>query len=189
MSRTVVVGASSGLGRCIGIGLAQRGGQIALLARRRARIEAAAEEAGASAIASNVMSPTRFVPLGVRSSGRVDGRHRQPHLHAGHQPAGPDGRHRRRHLAAHLRHQRHRRIVGDGGGDSASDGLCRQGGVPLLRRRQLRAAVARPWRIRRQQSRAGKTRGSLAGRALRTSASRRSSSASAPAAKVTRQPG
>ncbi|MDT5146810.1 MAG: hypothetical protein QOC58_1455, partial [Mycobacterium sp.] len=51
MSRTVVVGASSGLGRCIGIGLARRGGQLALLARRRARIEAAAEEAGAGAIA------------------------------------------------------------------------------------------------------------------------------------------
>src|ERR1700734_3600777 len=51
MSRTVVVGASSGLGRCIGIGLAQRGGQIAMLARRRARIDAAAEEAGSSAVA------------------------------------------------------------------------------------------------------------------------------------------
>src|ERR1700742_1698273 len=51
MSRTVVVGASSGLGRCIGVGLAQRGGQVALLARRRERIEAAAEEAGSNAIA------------------------------------------------------------------------------------------------------------------------------------------
>ncbi len=51
MSRTVVVGASSGLGRCIGVGLAQRGGQVALLARRRARIEAAAEEAGSGTVA------------------------------------------------------------------------------------------------------------------------------------------
>jgi NAD(P)-dependent dehydrogenase (short-subunit alcohol dehydrogenase family) len=51
MSRTVVVGASSGLGRCIGIGLAQRGDQVALLARRRERIEAAAKEAGPGAIA------------------------------------------------------------------------------------------------------------------------------------------
>jgi NAD(P)-dependent dehydrogenase (short-subunit alcohol dehydrogenase family) len=51
MSRTVVVGASSGLGRCIGVGLAQRGAQVALLARRRARIEAAAEEAGPGAVA------------------------------------------------------------------------------------------------------------------------------------------
>jgi NAD(P)-dependent dehydrogenase (short-subunit alcohol dehydrogenase family) len=51
MSRTVVVGASSGLGRCISVGLAQRGDQVALLARRRQRIEAAAKEAGPGAIA------------------------------------------------------------------------------------------------------------------------------------------
>ena len=51
MSRTVVVGASSGLGRCIAIGLAQRGEQVALLARRRERIEAAAQEAGSGAVA------------------------------------------------------------------------------------------------------------------------------------------
>jgi NAD(P)-dependent dehydrogenase (short-subunit alcohol dehydrogenase family) len=51
MSRTVVVGASSGLGRCIGVGLAQRGAQVALLARRRGRIEAAAMEAGSGAVA------------------------------------------------------------------------------------------------------------------------------------------
>ena len=51
MSRTVVVGASSGLGRCIGVGLAQRGDRVALLARRRERIEAAAKDAGPNAIA------------------------------------------------------------------------------------------------------------------------------------------
>ena len=51
MSRTVVIGASSGLGRCIGVGLAQRGAHVALLARRRERIEAAAKDAGPSAIA------------------------------------------------------------------------------------------------------------------------------------------
>jgi NAD(P)-dependent dehydrogenase (short-subunit alcohol dehydrogenase family) len=44
--RAVVVGASSGLGRCIGTGLARRGASVALLARRRARLEDAAEEAG-----------------------------------------------------------------------------------------------------------------------------------------------
>jgi NAD(P)-dependent dehydrogenase (short-subunit alcohol dehydrogenase family) len=51
MSRTVVVGASSGLGRCIGIGLAQRGDSVALLARRRDRIDAAAKEAGEGTVA------------------------------------------------------------------------------------------------------------------------------------------
>ncbi len=40
------MGASSGLGRCIGTGLAQRGAHVALLARRRARLEDAAKEAG-----------------------------------------------------------------------------------------------------------------------------------------------
>ncbi len=49
--KTVVVGASSGLGRCIGIGLAQRGADVALLARRRERLEAAAAEAGPNAVA------------------------------------------------------------------------------------------------------------------------------------------
>ncbi len=49
--RTVVVGASSGLGRSIAIGLAQRGSQVAMLARRRERLEAAAAEAGPKALA------------------------------------------------------------------------------------------------------------------------------------------
>lgn len=49
--RTVVVGASSGLGRCIGIGLVQRGVQVALLARRLKRLEAAAQEAGPGTLA------------------------------------------------------------------------------------------------------------------------------------------
>ncbi|WP_197283494.1 SDR family oxidoreductase [Mycobacterium sp. Marseille-P9652] len=47
----MVVGASSGLGRCIGVGLARRGDRVALLARRRERIEAAARDAGPDAVA------------------------------------------------------------------------------------------------------------------------------------------
>jgi NAD(P)-dependent dehydrogenase (short-subunit alcohol dehydrogenase family) len=49
--RIVVVGASSGLGRCIGIGLARRGARVALLARRRELLESAADEAGPDAFA------------------------------------------------------------------------------------------------------------------------------------------
>jgi NAD(P)-dependent dehydrogenase (short-subunit alcohol dehydrogenase family) len=49
--RTVVVGASSGLGRCIGVGLAQRGARTALLARRQERLQGAAEEAGEGTLA------------------------------------------------------------------------------------------------------------------------------------------
>jgi NAD(P)-dependent dehydrogenase (short-subunit alcohol dehydrogenase family) len=46
-----VVGASSGLGRCIGIGLTQRGARVAFLARRRERLETAAREAGSGTVA------------------------------------------------------------------------------------------------------------------------------------------
>jgi NAD(P)-dependent dehydrogenase (short-subunit alcohol dehydrogenase family) len=49
--RTVVVGASSGLGRCIGIGLARRGARTALLARRQERLASAATEAGGGTLA------------------------------------------------------------------------------------------------------------------------------------------
>jgi NAD(P)-dependent dehydrogenase (short-subunit alcohol dehydrogenase family) len=51
MAKTVVIGASSGLGRSIGIGLAERGHHVAMLARRRHRIERAAKEAGHDAVA------------------------------------------------------------------------------------------------------------------------------------------
>jgi NAD(P)-dependent dehydrogenase (short-subunit alcohol dehydrogenase family) len=49
--RTIVIGASSGLGRCIGVGLAKRGAEVALLARRKDHLDGAVEEAGPGAIA------------------------------------------------------------------------------------------------------------------------------------------
>jgi NAD(P)-dependent dehydrogenase (short-subunit alcohol dehydrogenase family) len=49
--RTVVVGASSGLGRCIAVGLAQRGDQVAVLARRYDRLSGTAKEAGPGTVA------------------------------------------------------------------------------------------------------------------------------------------
>jgi NAD(P)-dependent dehydrogenase (short-subunit alcohol dehydrogenase family) len=49
--RAVVVGASSGLGRCIAVGLAQRGAEVALLARRHDWLVDAAKEAGNGALA------------------------------------------------------------------------------------------------------------------------------------------
>lgn len=51
MLRAVVVGASSGIGRCIGVGLAQRGVSVALLARRVERLQDAAKEAGPGTLA------------------------------------------------------------------------------------------------------------------------------------------
>jgi len=44
--RAVVVGASSGLGRCIAVGLGKRGADVALLARRVDRLNEAAKEVG-----------------------------------------------------------------------------------------------------------------------------------------------
>ncbi|MFJ1603979.1 hypothetical protein ACIOHS_11510 [Streptomyces sp. NPDC088253] len=44
--RAVLVGASSGLGRCIGVDLGRRGDRVAPLARRRDRLVDAAKEAG-----------------------------------------------------------------------------------------------------------------------------------------------
>jgi NAD(P)-dependent dehydrogenase (short-subunit alcohol dehydrogenase family) len=49
--RTVVAGASTGLGRCIGNGLAQRGEHVAFLARRHDLLVDAAKEAGGGALA------------------------------------------------------------------------------------------------------------------------------------------
>lgn len=49
--RVVVVGASSGLGRCIGVGLAAGGAQVALMARRVDRLETAVADAGGGALA------------------------------------------------------------------------------------------------------------------------------------------
>jgi NAD(P)-dependent dehydrogenase (short-subunit alcohol dehydrogenase family) len=58
--RAVVVGASSGLGRCIGVGLATRGASVALLARRRELLDGAVAEAGtgARAIECDVTEPS-----------------------------------------------------------------------------------------------------------------------------------
>ena len=48
--RIAVVGASSGLGRSIALGLAARGDRVALLARRKHRLDAAVDEAGGQAV-------------------------------------------------------------------------------------------------------------------------------------------
>jgi NAD(P)-dependent dehydrogenase (short-subunit alcohol dehydrogenase family) len=49
--RVAIVGASTGLGRCLGIGLAQRGAHVALLARTETLLVDAAKEAGPGTVA------------------------------------------------------------------------------------------------------------------------------------------
>jgi NAD(P)-dependent dehydrogenase (short-subunit alcohol dehydrogenase family) len=48
--RIVIVGASGGLGRAIGVGLARREARVALLARREGRLKDAARDAGPTAV-------------------------------------------------------------------------------------------------------------------------------------------
>jgi NAD(P)-dependent dehydrogenase (short-subunit alcohol dehydrogenase family) len=73
----VVVGASSGLGRCIGVGLADRGARVALLARRRDRLESAARDAGGYALAiecdvTDQASCRSAIDAAVHGLGRID---------------------------------------------------------------------------------------------------------------------
>jgi NAD(P)-dependent dehydrogenase (short-subunit alcohol dehydrogenase family) len=73
----VIVGASSGLGRCIGVGLAQRGAQVALLARRVDKLTDAAKEAGPGSvtIACDVTDPasvTSAIAEAAASLGGID---------------------------------------------------------------------------------------------------------------------
>jgi NAD(P)-dependent dehydrogenase (short-subunit alcohol dehydrogenase family) len=76
--RYVVVGASSGLGRCIGTGLASRGARVALLARRKDRLDDAAREAGGNALAiacdvTDEVSVGDAIDEAARELGGIDG--------------------------------------------------------------------------------------------------------------------
>lgn len=77
MLRTVVVGASTGLGRCIGIGLAKRGGRVALLARSKDKLDSAARDAGgeSSAIVCDATDETscrEAIAAAAESLGGID---------------------------------------------------------------------------------------------------------------------
>ncbi len=76
--RNIVVGASSGLGRCIAVGLVQRGDSVALMARRLDRLERAAKEAGPDAVpiacdATDPESVGAAIAQAVDAMGGVDG--------------------------------------------------------------------------------------------------------------------
>lgn len=77
MKRVVVVGASTGLGRTIGIGLAQRGAHVALLARRKEKVDSAADEAGNDAFglacdATDFESCTAAIDAAAARMGGID---------------------------------------------------------------------------------------------------------------------
>jgi NAD(P)-dependent dehydrogenase (short-subunit alcohol dehydrogenase family) len=72
--RTVVVGASTGLGRCIGMGLARRGAQVALLARRHELLADAAKAClDALAITCDVTDEASCQAAVDRAAGELGG--------------------------------------------------------------------------------------------------------------------
>lgn len=76
--RVAVVGASSGLGRSIALGLSRRGAQVAFLARRLDRLERAVAEAGDGAVAvacdvTDEESVARAIADAARVLGGLDG--------------------------------------------------------------------------------------------------------------------
>ncbi|HVV38194.1 MAG TPA: SDR family oxidoreductase [Acidimicrobiales bacterium] len=76
--RVVVIGASGGLGRCIGVGLAHKGAQVALMARRKDRIADAAAEAGNGALAiacdaTDAASCAAAIDEAATAMGGIDG--------------------------------------------------------------------------------------------------------------------
>lgn len=76
--RTVVVGASSGLGRCIALGLAERDAQVAMMGRRLDRLESAVAEAGEGAVAipcdvTDDDSCREAIAAAASSMGGIDG--------------------------------------------------------------------------------------------------------------------
>lgn len=75
--RTVVVGASSGLGRCIAVGLARRGDHVAVLARRYDLLTEAAKEAGPGTVAvacdvTDEASCVEAIEAAARGIGGID---------------------------------------------------------------------------------------------------------------------
>ena len=73
-----MVGASSGLGRCIAVGLGERGARVALMARRKDRLEDAAAQAGPDSLAipcdvTDEESCCTAVGEAARGLGGIDG--------------------------------------------------------------------------------------------------------------------
>ena len=133
MARTVVIGASSGLGRCIGVGLAKRGEQVALLARRRERIDAAAEESGAGAIAiecdvTDEQSCRSAIEEAADAMGGIDNLVYTPGIGPLVRLIDTDAQTWRRVFETNVTGA----ATYDGGGDAAPDEIGGQGGLPVV---------------------------------------------------------
>ncbi len=139
--RAVVVGASSGLGRCIGVGLAERGAKVALLARRRDRLESAAADAGPGTLAiecdvTDEASVASAIGKAAAELGGIDASSIRPAS-----APGATRRHRRGHLAQGLRHQRH----GRGARDDRGHPPPRASGGTAVYLSSVSASLTPPW--------------------------------------------
>lgn len=77
MKKVVVVGASTGLGRCIGQHIARKGEHVALMARRLDKVQEAAEQAGNGAVAiqcdaTDAASCTAAMDAAASAMGGID---------------------------------------------------------------------------------------------------------------------
>ena len=164
--RTVVVGASSGLGRSIAAGLGQRGAGGPAGAAPGAPGRRGQGGRARDRWPSPATSPTRSraqtpIEEAAKGLGGIDAL-----IYAtGIGPLGRSDRHRCRNLAANVRHQRHRSGDGHGGGHPPFD-RPRGAPPPTCRRSAARyPAVAGARGLRHQQGRPRDAGGSLAGRA------------------------
>ena len=123
-------------------GSGQRGGDIALLARRHDRLVEAAGEAGPTTPwPSPATSPTMLVPGRHRRGRRRPGWDRRAGVRQRDRAARPHRRGRRRHLAERVRHQRDRRLGGHGRRPPPPHRVERHGRLPVVDQRVAHA----PW--------------------------------------------
>ena len=120
-TRLLVVGASSGVGRAIGLAAAAAGASVAFAARRLELLESAVDEAGASSVAlvCDVTDPASVVETveGVVHGARWTRRRRLRHRC---RPPHPDSGRRGGRVGEALRHQCHRRLAGRAGRSALS---------------------------------------------------------------------
>ncbi len=157
MKKVVIVGASKGLGRCIGIGLARRGAHVAMLARSKEKLQVARKKPGTGPLAipcdatdqTSVNAPsTRRPARSMASTPWSMGPRRLA-------PRAAQRRHTRP-VAQHVRHQRSRRNARSG---------C--GPIHVDNRNVVHAAVAGFGAVLRDEGRARPPRRRVARRASR----------------------
>ena len=185
--KTVVLGASSGLGRCLAVGLGQRGATVALMARRKDRLADAAKEAGpgATAIACDVtdqVSIQSAFDQAAETLGGIDALVYATGIGPLSRLADTD--------AATWRTLFDTNVIGASLVTAAAlPHLAASNGVAAYlssTSASLDPGISRPGRIRRKQGRAQQAGRGLAGRASRESDSPRSPWATVPADRATR---